>query len=291
MLRLRHPAIHVVLSIIAILSIADAQNLGTVTFSPTTQQVYKAATGNLSGHISPDPTSDKISFTVQAWGDVQVVVQSNIPVPFEIVAHYTSNAQGAVPEVVLSTAQQTVFSTNWGWRFRDARVKVHYWLQLTGAVPAGVYTITVTYTLLGANSVTNTIRVTIPPLLSVRVEGGDTVAFDYAGAPQAYYAAIGKTLPPTNAGTTLTSIDVWSSSSYTVAAAITAASPGPSLLPGAVLLKGVPLAASPSVVATGSGTGGAFLPVVVPSDFAFAVTGQETPGSYSEVVTYTVTSP
>jgi hypothetical protein len=272
-------------------AVANAQDLGTVTFSPTTQQVYDAATGTDPGRIAPDPTSDPIGFTIQAWGNVRVVVQSNIPVPFELIADYTSSTRGAVPEVVLSTSQQTVFDTNWGGRFRNARVSVNYWLHLTGAVPAGTYTVMVTYTLIGANSVTNTIRVTVPPMLALRISGGDTVAFDYASSPQNYFAAIGGTLPPTVAGTTLTSVDVWSAGSYSLTAVLSLAATGPSLPTGAIRLKGVPLGASPSVVATGSGTAGGFVSVITPSDFALAITGQEQPGSFDAVVTYTVTSP
>jgi len=271
--------------------VASAQDLGTVTFSPTAQQVYDAATGNDPGRIPPDPTSDPISFSIQAWGNVRVVVQSDIPVPFELIADYSSDTRGAVPEVTLSTSQQTVFDANWGWRYRVARVDVNYWLHLTGPTPPGVYTVTVTYTLIGANSVTNTIRVTIPPLLGVRLSGGDTVAFDYSSAPQTYYAAIGGTLPPTSPGTTLTSVDVLSASSFTLAAALAPAGAGKSLPAGSLRLNGVALTSSPSPVVSGSGTGSAFQPVLRPSDFALAVTGQEQPGTYNAVVTYTVTSP
>lgn len=270
---------------------AQAQDLGTVTFSPTAQQVYDAATGNHPGRIAADPTSDSISFTIQAWGNVRVVVQTDMPVPFELIADYSSTARGAVPELILSTSQQTVYQANWGYWYRTAKVDVTYWLHLTGAVAPGTYTVTVTYTLLGANSVTNTIRVTIPPLIATRVSGGDTLAFDYGNAPQTYYAAIGRTLPPTSAGTTMTSVDVLSAGSYTLSAALTPASSGPTLSPGAIRLNGIPLSASPKSVATGSGTGGTFEPVVTPSDFALVVTGQEQPGTYDAVITYSVTSP
>lgn len=292
MLRRRYVT-HLMLPIVvmAVMATARAQDLGTVTFSPTAQQVYDAANGNDPGRIAPDPTSDAINFTIQAWGNVRVVVQSNIPVPFELIADYTADTRGAVPEVVLSTSQQTVFNANWGWRYRQARVDVSYWLHLTGAVPAGTYTVTVTYALIGANSVTNTIEVTIPPLLAVRTSGGDTIAFDYSSAPQTYYGAIGGTLPPTSAGTTLASVDVLAAGNYSLAAALTFAGSGPTLPAGAIQLDGVQLSASPSVVHSGSGTGSGFVPVITPSDFALAVTGQEQPGTYDYVVTYTVTSP
>ena len=89
MLRVRQLANLMVLLTAPFLLAARAQSLGTVTFSPTTQQVYDAATGNDPGRIAPDATSDTISFYIQAWGNVQVVVQSNIPVPFELIASYT----------------------------------------------------------------------------------------------------------------------------------------------------------------------------------------------------------
>jgi hypothetical protein len=268
-----------------------AQDLGTVTFSPTTQQVYDAASGNNPGRIAADPTSDNISFTIQAWGNVHVVVQTNMPVPFELVADYSSDARGAVPEVVLSTTRQTVYRANWGFWLQTAKVNVTYWLRLSGAVPAGTYTVTVTYTLVGANSVTNTIRVTIPPLLAVRVSGGDTLAFNYGNAPQVYYAAIGGTLPPTSPGTTMTSVDVLSTGSYTLLAALTPASAGPWLPSGAIRLNGKALSASPTPVASGNGTGGSFVPVITPSDFALAISGLEQPGTYNAVLSYTVASP
>lgn len=281
------------LSVLAMVFVAfgNAQDLGTVTFSPTSQQVYDAANGKDPGRIAPDPTSDTIGFTIQAWGNVRVVVQSNIPVPFELIADYSSSSRGAVPELVLSTSQQTVFDAHWGFRFRQARVDVNYWLHLTGAAPAGTYTVTVTYTLIGANSVTNMIEVTIPPLMAVRTRGGDTVAFNYADAPQTYYAALGGTLPPSAAGTTLTSVDVLAAGAYTLSARLTAAGTGPGLPAGAIRLKGVQLTSSPSVIEHGTGDGSGFVPVITPSDFALAITGREQPGAYDYVVTYTLTSP
>jgi len=281
----------ILLGALGLMELGRAQDLGTVIFNPMAQQVYDAATGNDPGRIAPDPASDAIGFTIQAWGNVRVVVQTNIPVPFELIADYSSSTGGVVPEVVLSTSQQTVFNANWGWRYRTARVDVSYWLHLTGAVPAGTYSVTVTYTLVGANSVTNTIQVTIPPLLAVRVSGGDTVAFDYSSAPQTLYAALGGTLPPTSAGTTLTSVDVLSAGAYTLAASIVPAGAGPTLPNGAIRIDGVQLSASPAVVHTGGGTGSGFAAVLTPSDFAMAVTGQEQPGTYDAVVTYTLTSP
>jgi len=276
---------------LALSALALAQDLGTVIFRPTAQQVYEASIGNDPGRIAPDPSSDSIGFTIQAWGNVRVVVASDIPVPFELIADYSSSAHGAVPEVVLSTSQQTVFEANWGWRFRTARVDVNYFLHLTGAVAPGTYTVTVTYTLIGANSVTNTIRVVIPPVLGVRISGGDTVAFDYANDPLAYYAAIGGSLPPTAQGTTLTSVDVLSASSYTLTATLTWTGPGSTGRAGTVLLKGVSLGASASVVATGPGTSGTYATVIVPDDFALGITGGETAGAYDAVVTYSIASP
>ena len=276
---------------LALAGLALAQDIGTVIFRPTAQQVYEASIGNDPGRIAPDPSSDSISFTVQAWGNVRVVVASNIPVPFELIADYNATTHGAVPEVVLSTSQQTVFDANWGWRFRTARVDVNYFLHLTGAVAPGTYTVTVTYTLIGANSVTNTIRVIVPPVVGVRLSGGDTVAFDYANAPLAYYSAIGGTLPPTAQGTTLASVDVLSASPYTMTASLAWSGPGSAGAAGTVRLKGVTLGAGATVVATGPGTGGSYATVIVTGDFALAITGSETPGSYSGVVTYSVASP
>lgn len=276
---------------LALAALALAQDIGTVIFRPTAQQVYEASIGNDPGRIAPDPSSDTINFTIQAWGNVRVVVASNIPVPFELIADYNATTHGAIPEVVLSTSQQTVFDANWGWRYRTARVDVNYFLHLTGAVAPGTYIVTVTYTLLGANSVTNTIRVIVPPVVGVRLSGGDTVAFEYANDPLAYYSAIGGTLSPTARGTTLTSVDVLSASPYTVTASLAWTGPGASGAAGTVRLKGVALGTSASIVATGSGTGGGYATVIVPDDFVLGITGTETPGTYTAVVTYSVASP
>ena len=222
---------------------------------------------------------------------MRVVVASNIPVPFELIADYSATSHGAVPEVVLSTSQQTVFDANWGWRFRTAGVDVSYFLHLTGGVAPGTYTVTVTYTLIGANSVTNTIRVIVPPVVGLRLSGGDTVAFDYANDPLAYYSAIGGSLPPTAQGTTLTSVDVLSASPYTMTATLTWSGSGSSGAAGTVRVRGVALGAGASIVATGPGTGGSYATVIVPDDFALGITGGETAGSYNAVATYSVTSP
>ncbi len=278
------------IAILAIVGGAWAQDLGTVIFQPTVQQVFDAANGTNTGRIAADPSSDAIGFTItSSWfSQARVVVETNLPTPFRLIGNYSSSTRGAVDEVVLSTSQRTVFN---GRVYSQARVDVTYWLELTGPVAAGTYDVVVTYTLIGANSVTNTIRVVIPPLLACRISGGDTVAFDYGNAPQTYYTALGGTLPPTPAGTTLTSVDVWSAAPYTVSASLTAVAPGPALPAGALRLKGVALGATPAVVASGSDTGAGYAAVVTPADFALAVDGTELPGQYDSIVTYTVTSP
>ncbi len=159
------------------------------------------------------------------------------------------------------------------------------------AVAPGTYTVTVTYTLIGANSVTNTIRVIMPPRRGARSRAATRWPSTTPTTPLAYYSAIGGTLPPTAQGTTLTSVDVLSASPYTMTATLTWSGSGSAGTAGAVRVRGVALGAGASIVATGPGTGGSFATVIVPDDFALGITGGETAGSYNAVVTYSVTSP
>jgi hypothetical protein len=272
-----------------------AQDLGTVTFSPTIQQVYDAASGNPPGRIAPDPSSSAIVIPVNHWRFARVSVEIDSPVPFQLIADYSSSARGVRPELTLSTSQQDVYH---GVLVNQSQIDVSYWLQLTGPVAAGTYNVTVTYVVGGrpqggGTIYTNHIEVVVPPIMATRISGGDAVSFDYGARPQAYFDAAhsGGTLPPTGPGTTLTSVDVWSSTTYDLMAAIVAAGQGQALQTGVISLKGVPLTASPSAVATGDATGGEFIPVITPPDFALSANEVDLPGTYDYVVTYTLASP
>lgn len=270
---------------------AGAQSLGTVIFQPTGSQVYQAAFTANPSPIDPIPASDTIGFTIQAWGWATVVVSGLPATGFQILAHYTADTNGAVSSVTLSPQQQTVFD---GWVRRYASVQVSYQLVLTGPLTPGSYDITVTYHLVGANSVTNTIQVTIPPVVVLQLDGGDTVSFDYANDPAAYLAAWGSTLPPTPSGTTLKDVKVYGNGGYVVSASGTAAigNPGPRGVPLSRLeILGHALSGTPVTVASSTSGSQGLVTVATPADYALAVDGSETSGTYQYTVQYTAIAP
>lgn len=268
---------------------AGAQSLGTVIFQPTGQQVFQAAFTSNPSPIDPIPASDSIGFTIQAWGWATVVVSGLPATGFQILARYTSNSKGVVPSVTLSPQQQTVFD---GFVWRYARVRVSYQLLLTGPLTPGTYNITVTYHLVGANSVTNTIRVTIPPVVALKLDGGKTVAFNYDTDPAAYVAAWGSTLPPTAAGTTLRDVKVYGNGGYVVSASASPiGKPGSGMPVSRLAIKGHALSSTPvTIVSANSGHPG-LVTVATPADYALAVNGSEAAGNYRFKVLYSAVAP
>lgn len=270
---------------------AGAQSLGTVIFQPTGQQVFQAALTSNPQPIGPIPASDSIAFTIQAFGWATVVVSGMPATGFQIVAHYTSSSNGAVPSVTLSPQQQNVFN---GYVWRYARVQVSYQLVLTGPLTPGTYNITVTYHLVGANSVTNAIQVTIPPVVALHLDGGDTVAFDYSSDPGAYVAGWGSTLPYTAAGTTLQDVEVYGNGGYTVTATGTAAPGNPAAgnVPVSKLeIKGHSLSSTPVTIVAASRSSQGLVTVATPADYRLAVDGSEGAGSYQYTVQYSAVAP
>ena len=274
-----------------VLGCANAQSLGNVIFQPTASEIYQAAFSSNPPTIDPIPASDSIDFTIQAWSWATVVVSGLPATGFQIVANYTSKTKGAVPSVTLSPQEQTVFD---GYVWRYARVHVTYQLVLTGPLTPGTYDITVTYHLVGGNSITNAIQVTIPPVVALRVDGGQTVAFNYANDPSAYMAAWGSTLPPTAAGTSLKGIQAYGNGGFVVSASGTPANGNPkgTVLPvSRISILGHALATTPVTLVTRSvGTQG-LVTIVTPADYALSVDGTERAGSYHYTVQYSIVSP
>jgi len=279
------------IAVLLVVATASAQSLGNVIFQPTGAQVYQAAFDASPPPIDPIPASDTIGFTIQAWGWATVVVSGVPTTGFQIVANYQSNARGTVSSVVLSPQQQTVFD---GFVRRSARVQVSYQLVLTGPLTPGTFDITVTYHLVGANSVTNSIRVTIPPVVALHLDGGQTVAFNYQNDPAAYMAAWGSTLPPTAAGTSLQAIQVYGNGGYVVSAsgAPAGAPKQAGVLPVSKLsILGHALATTPVTLVTSTDGTKGLVTIATPADYALAVDGTELAGNYQFTVEYSATSP
>lgn len=288
-----------ILLIIAVMAAAPAQarNLGTLVFQPTAAQTYEAASGQGAPVINPLPASNTIRLNVPPF--VYAVSAYVVGLPsggVELIAFCTPQG-GASLQVVL-TSRPTRFCAD-GWH--HANTVVSFQVKLTGPVPAGTYTMTVTYDYGSGSSHggrwggsdTSTVILIVPSVLAIQLTGGDTVAFDYTSDPTAYVNAWGGTLPPTSIGTTFQALDVYGDGGYTVTASITpAATNPPGQLPVSKLeILGKRLSAQPITIAQSANPAPAPKTIVTAGDYALAVDGSEPAGTYDYTVDYSVVLP
>lgn len=276
---------------------AFARNLGTVVFQPSPAQMLQAVSGQ-APLIDPLPSSDRIRLSVPPF--IGNIMASAAPVPagVELVASCAPTSAGTSSEVVL-TGRPTALCALGGWRGRA--VDVTFQLRLMGSVAAGTHNISVTYDYVSSSnhggrwsrSDTTTVTLTVPAIVGLQVNGGNTVAFDYASDPSGYVAGWGGTLPPTPTGTTLQSIGAYGNSGYVVTATAQPMLTNPTGAPSVshLLVKGKRLSTSPVSIASAATPTKGLVTVVTAADYALAVDGSETPGRFDYTVDYSIVAP
>ncbi|HKI57940.1 MAG TPA: hypothetical protein VKA00_01825 [Trueperaceae bacterium] len=273
-----------------------------VLFAPT-EAVYVAALG---ATLPPTSPTTPISFKVQTGNrnSVSAEVGRSPWTPaggLELEARFTLSGPHVTTRVLdwmpVTAAPQALFSDE----ANQIDVAVEYRLAVSGEVPPGTYTSTVTYQAAGdpggsLDSITNTFTVTIPAYISVRFGGlapGQipTIDFAYGGANvDAYLEAVvaHDALPPTAATFATLEVATNSPGGYRIAITVSAiAAPAQSSL----TVSNIDLLgrAADGRTIDGDGPTNGFVTVLRAHDFALKVSGAEAPGFYAFEVAYGAT--
>lgn len=269
-----------------------------IEFAPTPAQ-YVAAFGAALGPSAP---TDPVTLHVQREGQGHYAVEvSRSPwgpsSSMRLEARVTLSGPHAPPRVLDWMPVGRAPSVLVQGQGTRTDVAIEYRLWVTGTEAPGSYTTTLTYALQAqgahgherSRTVTNTVRVTIPAYVLLRLDGVPvgrraSVSFDYAGAnAAAYVKAIeaGASLPLTSATFDRLQVLTNNPAGYRVRVSVTrdAGPAGSSLGVDDVLLFGRP-ADGATLTGPSSAT------IVVPSDFSLRAPGSAMAGAYTFTVTY-----
>jgi hypothetical protein len=279
------------------------QTSGMVTFTLTEQQYLDALTCLGCNFIYPDPSSPPVVLKVLKQGATSVTLN---------VRHSgwrpVNNIELQVRYVVAPKQGQTAYQTDWiavtelrkaifsGTNpVTDVDAALEYRIRILGTELAGAVDTNVMYDVGTADSISHPIRVAVPSVLALRINGtttagaSRTVRFDYSGVKQNDYirAVDQRTLLPITTSE-LTSVEVFTNhaTGYTVDVAVARL-----LGPTVGTLNNTKIQFN-NVVAhghrfRGNGPTNGFVTLVRAEDYRLNVDGGEEPGTYLFEVKYT----